>query len=203
MLRRQRVVQGSRARELEAAHAAGSRGGPRAASCARRQALGSRIGETGVCGAFSGFVVARGPDSAFAGKNRLYLAQPSEVWALEKQGLTGDVWVRDARGLHWLTPFAEEPASPPGKQARSRPERGAAEPGGNFGQAVHLPPTRNWPRFEDRRFRYCRSRVTVIFQRPGFPGSRGRRAAENSSLLHNRQLSKLSARPAAPPWRRA
>ena len=44
--------------------------------------------------------------------------------------------------------------------------------------------------------------VTVIFQHPGFPGSRGRRAAENSSLLHNRQLSKLSARPAAPPWRR-
>ena len=45
--------------------------------------------------------------------------------------------------------------------------------------------------------------VTVIFQHPGFPGSRGRRAAENSSLLHNRQPSKLSARPAAPPGRPA
>ena len=158
---------------------------------------------------------------AFAGKNRLYLAHGRQR-SLEGswRGVTGlrrvSCGLVGARagytGIDSCYPSKRPPVSAPGrKQPRQTPkdgERAEAARGshlrlcasGSLASDAQFGPLLA----QDRHIRIAASpRVTGIFQHPGFPGSRDRRAAENSSLPPNRQLSKLRARPAAPPCRPA
>ena len=180
-------------------------------------------GETGVCGPFCwvwSWRARRLPDSCFARKNRLYLAHGRQrslggSW----RGVTG---IRRAScGLVGARVAAQAltPAIPlkdrlyllRAERNPGRPRRTANVPrrrgvhlrlcaSGSLASDAQLCPASS-PRLA-LPIAVGRS-VTVIFQHPGFPGSRGRRAAENSSLPPNRQPSKLSARPAAPPGRPA
>ena len=180
-------------------------------------------GETGVCGPFCWvWELARAPAT------RLLLslvgppaphARPPEVpgGLLERRDWTqaGVMWVswraRGCTGIDSCDPSKRPPVSAPGrKEPRQTPKDGErAEAArvhlrlcasGSLASDAQLCPASS-PRLA-LPIAVGRS-VTVIFQHPGFPGSRGRRAAENSSLPPNRQLSKLSARPAAPPGRPA
>ena len=164
---------------------------------------------------------------AFAGENRLYLAhgrQRSLEGSWRGKALTGghdgDLRERCARGLQMGLPDccvrgkgAPLPLRPLRPQARrgQNPKDQCNPKKVNFSPRLVrnlLQPTTapaNWPRFHpDRHFRPLQVSASLFsFSAPASPGSRGRSAAVKSSLPPNRQLSKLSARPAAPPGRPA
>ena len=173
----------------------------------------------GVCG--SGLVRGALPDSCFRWKEPpVPRARPSEVpgGLLERRDWTqaGVMWVSwRARGLHWhLTPaippkdrlYLLRAESNPGRRRKTAnvPRRRGVHlrlcASGSLASDAQFGPLLA----QDRHIRIAASpRVTVIFQRPGFPRSFEPQRRRKKPNAPNRQLSKLSARPAAPPGRPA